>query len=376
MLRLFGLVALLVALLPQAIAGQSAPPDERRVSLSGYLQPQYESHTRDSETTDRAHFRRLVVGLEATVSNAWAVEFQVDAGPIASGDDDRLTVKDAHLQYRGWEDHGILLTIGNQKLPFSRALLGSSSRRGLVERPVTGDRSLGSPGRALAIRTEGWHRRRTLYWSAAVASSRQSPDADEIRVDGITEADEGWNQGPLVGGRVEVHPLGEIPRAHGDFDRGPLRFTLAAGAYGWWNDHDVEQGPDRADAERVTGFEMSGALRARGLSVDAEFEHIVSRAVDPRLDRGLYSAGRAALDKASLEAGYMLVPRRLEALFGFDIADAAVFAEPVRRPSGGVNVYVRGHSLKFSLMHRETFNERGTRGVRSRTTYVQAQFSF
>jgi len=41
-----------------------------------------------------------------------------------------------------------------------------------------------------------------------------------------------------------------------------------------------------------------------------------------------------------------------------------------------MNVYLNRHALKFSLMHRESFNEGGVEGARSRATYIQTQFAF
>ena len=72
----------------------------------------------------------------------------------------------------------------------------------------------------------------------------------------------------------------------------------------------------------------------------------------------------------------MVIPRRLEPLLGFDTASSPSYDEPWRRVSAGMNWYVNGHRLKFSLMHRQSFNERGVRNGRSHTTYLQAQFSY
>lgn len=318
----------------------------------------------------------MVFTLDLRLPRDWSAEFQVDAGALVSGGD-RVIVKNAHLQYRGWESRGLLLMIGNQKMPFSRSLLAPSARRGLIERPFAGDRSLGSPGRALALKVDGWHHGRTVYWSAALASSRQSPDAEEVRVDGTAEAGRGWNEGPLAGGRIELHPFGEVPRDQGDLDRAPLRLTIGAGAYGWWNHDDVDRhGSASVDAARIAAVEASGGLRGHGLSVDAEFEHIVSHAVEPLVTLGFYNAGTATIDKGSVEAGYMVVPRRLEALAAAEQVDVDGFERPWRRLAAGMNWYVRGRSIKLSFMHRESFGERGLRHRRSRATYVQTHIAF
>jgi hypothetical protein len=47
-----------------------------------------------------------------------------------------------------------------------------------------------------------------------------------------------------------------------------------------------------------------------------------------------------------------------------------------QRFNSGINWYFNGHRLKVSVMHRESFNDRGAGDQRSRATYLQTQFSF
>ena len=167
-----------------------------------------------------------------------------------------------------------------------------------------------------------------------------------------------------------------MPRPQGDFAHGPLTVVASLAAYRWSRrDETLRQSSAVVNAETVRALEVSGGVRGRGLSADVEFEHVVADAVD-RASRGLYIDGRAAIDKGSIEAGYMLLPRRLEALLGFDTASSAAFDATWQRASAGMNWYVNGHRLKFSVMHRESFNDRGARDERSHTTYLQTQFSF
>ena len=376
MVRRPSLLSILFAIvLTQTPSAQTAPPAAPHVSFSGYLQPQYEMRSHGDETSDRLLFRRMVLGLETTLPRSWSTQLQVDFGPVASSPDGRLIVKDAYVRYTA--AGRIVLTIGNQKVPFSRSLLTSSSRRSLVERPIAGDRSFGSPGRAIGVFADAWHRGRTIHWTAGAAYSQQSPDPDEVRVDGPAEARSGWNKGPLLSGRIELHPIGDVPRSQGDFAHGRLAFTAAMGAYTWSNrDQATSSATGFVNANRVSGLEISGAVRGFGLSTDVEFEHIMSDAVDENPDLGLYVDGRAVIDKASLETGYMLLPKRLEALVGFDATASDAFDATWRRVNTGMNWYMNGHRLKVSLMHRQSFNDRGTRNERSRATYLQTQFSF
>lgn len=360
------------------IANAAYAQDEPKVSFSGYVQPQYQVEFHDGSTTDRALLRRVMLTTDVVLSKNWRGELQADLGPVASGGD-RVIVKNMFLRYTGWEEsRGITITAGNQKLPFSRSFLTSSSKRGLVERPFTGDRGFGSPGRALSLKVDGWHIDKRAYWSAAVAESQQSGEPDEIRLDGTAEAGSDGFDGRMLVARVEAHPLGEVPRDHGDFERGPFRFTAGAAAYRWWNDGDA--GEDESGglmaASRVTGLELSGGLRGGGVSIDVEFEQITARSRDVVPDTGIFLDGEVDLLKASLEAGYMIVREHLEALVAVDGVETDAFARPWRRTALGMNWYVRRHALKFSLMHRESFNHRGDSGARSRAVYLQTQFAF
>jgi hypothetical protein len=370
------LTALLLIVPVRGTAQTAAVPAAPAVTVSGYLQPQYSFLQAENGSRDRAFFRRIMLTFDANGPNGWSGEFQVDAGPIASGGN-RLIVKNAFIQYSGWRNRGITLTLGNQKLPFSRSYIGSSSRRGLIERPFTGDRAFGTPGRALAIKAEGSPRSKTIYWATALATTTYGADGDEIRLDGYAEAGTGLSEGPLLAGRVEFHPQGEVPRDHGDFARGPIRFTIGAAGYRWWNDDDVApQALGSISASVAAGLELSGGLRGHGLSVETELERITATAIDSHAASDLFRDGEASLNKASLEVGYMFVPARFECLAAADMVDADSCAATWQRLSAGINAYVNGHRLKFSVMHRESFNDRGTNGARSRATYVQSQFVF
>jgi hypothetical protein len=70
------------------------------------------------------------------------------------------------------------------------------------------------------------------------------------------------------------------------------------------------------------------------------------------------------------------LPRRLEALVGFDATTSDAFDATWQRFNSGINWYFNGHRLKVSVMHRESFNDRGAGDQRSRATYLQTQFSF
>ena len=123
-----------------------------------------------------------------------------------------------------------------------------------------------------------------------VGSSRQSP---------LRES--GWTAPPKPGAAgTKVHWLdsgsncvhsGQCP-GQGDLERGASRFTIAAGADGWWTDDDVRAHAGGVDANPIAVLEVSGGFRGRGLSIDTEFEHVESRALDAPAAGGLYEGGR------------------------------------------------------------------------------------
>jgi hypothetical protein len=358
------------ALLAQA----PVPP---RVSFSGYVQPQYELRTTGDDTTDRTLFRRMFFTLDARPFEDWLGQFQVDAGRLVSFGE-RPVIKNAYIQYTGWEDRGLTLTIGNQKPPFSRTLYGSSSRRALVERSFTGDRAYGSPGRALLVKVEGSQQADRVYWALAGGSSRQAPDVNEVRIEGPAEAGtEGTNEGPIVSGRVEFHPLGATSRDQADFRRTALRVVVGAAVYGWWNDDDqAPHGEGVVDLSRVNGQEISAGLRGGGAWADIAYNRIDARALDAGVSSGLYRNGGALLHQSSVEGGYLLWRDHLEAVGMFDRLHTDAFDDDWERLSAGVNWYMHRHELKLSVMHRESYDDHGVPNARSRTTYLQMQFVF
>jgi hypothetical protein len=103
---------------------------------------------------------------------------------------------------------------------------------------------------------------------------------------------------------------------------------------------------------------------------------VSAETIDPTFDGGIYREGRSVLRQTGLEIGYMLRPVPVEILGAVDSLDITSRASIAHRVSGGINWYVNGHRLKFSIMHRESFNTLGVSGARTRTTFVQSQFMF
>jgi phosphate-selective porin OprO/OprP len=358
------------------------------VRLGAYVQTQYDRVTLENTTADRVFFRRLVVSLQGNVIDDWSGETEVDFALAALGD--RVIVKDAYLRYTGFDAQGLTITVGNQKMPFSRSVLAPSSRRGLVERPFTGERSFGAVGRAIAVQVEGRHAQHHIQWAAALASALHAPDALEIRIDGLADSRATWNEGVLTVGRFEWHPLGPTPREQGNLICGlpngdcQLRVVAGIGAYIWQNDGDrnlntidgIGTSSTFADLDEARAVELSVGVRGHRFSLDAAWDRISGRTIDPAFSGGLYRDGNTVLYQAAVEAGYMVVPGRLEVLGAMDSLDITARTALAYRPAFGLNWYLHQHRLKMSFMHRENFNVLGIAGARGGATFAQAQIAF
>jgi phosphate-selective porin OprO/OprP len=357
-------------------------PDRPAITLTGYAQAQYERVDDDEHVRDRVLFRRLYLGTRFVLSDDWSGTVLVDFTPSTEGG--RPIIRDAYLRYSGWTDNGVTLTVGNQKTPFSQSVLGSSRSRSLVERPFTGERAYGAPGRAIAIGADGRHRQQHLQWAASLASVLHAPGANEIRLDGLADAGDDWNEGVMATGRVEWHPLGAVAREQGDFVRRGFRIVTGVSAYVWTNDGDrntftadgAGTSSSNADVDGARGLELSGGVRGRGAALDVAWSLVRGDTIDPGFSGGLYENGRATLRQFGAEGGYMIVPGRLEIVGAIDALAAGARDVTTFRPSIGTAWYLDGHRLKISAQHRETMNARGVRGVRLHATYAQMQFVF
>jgi hypothetical protein len=145
---------------------------------------------------------------------------------------------------------------------------------------------------------------------------------------------------------------------------------VAVAAFAWRKHEDRPTALDRAAA-----FEVSGAVRGHGLSVDVEVERTSGASVAP-VDAGLFADGRLRLTKAALEGGYMIVPRRVELVAAVDAVDVEALDAALRRLALGASWYLREHRLKVQVLHRETFNDGGRADRRAHATYVMTQVAF
>jgi hypothetical protein len=339
-----------------------------KLDLGIRLQVQYYHLGGDAWSEEKLYFRRLRPALEASFSPSWEAEAEFDFGETIEGE--AVEFKDIFISYRGFESKGFLVTLGNEKAVFSRQLQSSSKSLTLVERGFVGVDDFGSLDRVVGVRVDGSDSTKRLTMAASVGLASHEPDASQMEFESPLNAGANSNRGWSFSGRAELSPLGKVEYDQGDFGSEHLHFALAAAAYRWSNDGSrtphTENGrstrEDAADLDRSHGVEVSGALRGRGLSADAELQWVRGETTDRAFTGGLYDRGEAELSKLSLQSGYMVLPERVELVGGFDRLDAATYGSAWKRLSFGATYYWKRQNLKLQgnyVLHWSFFGAPG-----------------
>jgi hypothetical protein len=359
---------------------------DKYVKVGGRIQLQYhledpDTGSSDDEKTDEVLFRRLRPYIEGSIHKDWKGKFQFDYGK-ADGDNE-VSVKDAYMQYKGFE--GVKITVGNANFPFSRELLTSSKTQQLVERTFVGDHNYGTPGRSAGLHLTGALMDSKLTWGASVASSSIDPDAKKLDFDTPVNKNDDFNEGWIYGGRIDYHPMGYLKMSQGDFKRDEIKATIGIAVFGWDNDddnntrtddNDMSTSSSKPDVDSVTGFEISGAFRGYGLSVDAEYNIFNAETIDETFTGGIYEDGETDLKNYGIEGGYMVLPNKLELVAGYQVQDADNYDEKWTRTSVGANYFIKKHDVKLQATYRMGENKDGIEDHDLDELFVQMQYVF
>lgn len=378
---------LLIGLLAIPAAGHASgitvyKDGDKYVKIGGRIQLQYYSEDPDEgETMDEVFFRRLRPYIEGSVHKDWKGKFQWDMGKAE--DENELSIKDAYMQYNGFSN--VKVTLGNANFPFSRELLTSSKKQQLVERTFVGDHNYGTPDRNAGLHLTGEFMDNKITWGASVASASIDPDKKKLDFDTPVNTNEDFNQGVIYGGRVDFHPLGHLKMEQGDFKRDEVKATIGVAAYGWNNDDDNNTYTDsdgmttsssKLDVDKVTGFEVSGAVHGYGFSLDAEYNSFCAELIDDTFTGGLYEDGETNLTNYAFEGGYMVIPSRLELVAGYQVQDADNYETEWKRTSVGVNYFFAKQDIKLQTTYRMGQNKDGVKDKDVNELFVQAQYVF
>ena len=353
---------------------------DKYVKFGGRIQIQYHYQDPDGgEDTDELFFRRLRPYIEGSVHKDWKGKFQWDMGK-ATGDNE-ISIRDAYLQYIGIEN--LKITMGNANFPFSREFLTSSKTQQLVERTLVGDSNYGTPDRNLGLHITGSGLDKKITYGISAASSSIDPDSTRLDFDTPVNDSTDFNEGWIFGGRIDFHPLGLLKFSQGDFKKKPLA-TIGVAAFTWSNDDDnntrttngVATDISKPDVDTVTGFEVSGAIRLKGLSIDLEYNMFDTETIDPSVTSGIYRNGETDLTNWAVEAGYMLFSDKFEIVAGYETQEADNYADDWTRMSFGFNYFFKQHDIKLQTTYRIGENVDGVKDSDKDELFVQLQYVF
>lgn len=363
-------IAAAVALPPSGQAGVTYKDGDKYLKVGGRIQLQYHQMKPDGgETTDELFFRRLRPYVEGSLHKDWKGKIQFDLGK-AEGENE-VAIKDAYFQYKGWSN--MKLSIGNANFPFSREFLTSSKYQQLVERTFVGDHNYGTPDRNAGLHLTGNSGTKKVTYGASATVASIDPNNSRLDFDTPVNRNEDFNDGFMVGGRVDWHPFGYLKFSQGDFKR-ETRATIGVAAYAWSNDGDNNISPDE-DVDAVTGIEISGAFRAAGFSIDAQYNSFDAELVDAGVTDGIYTNSDTMLTNASIEGGYMF-GETIELVAGYQTQDADGYATAWNRTSVGANWFIKKHDIKFQLTYRMGENLDGVENSDEDEVFLQGQYVF
>ena len=377
-----GLAGALVA--TPALAGIKVFEEGNKfVEIGGRVQIQYlQTDFAGDDTRDQVFFRRLRPYISGSVTENWNGKIQFDFGKTLDGDE--VAVKDAYMQYTGWKNKK--LTIGNSKPPFSREFLTSSKRQQTIERGFVGDHNFGTPDRQLGFKLEGQNTSKKVTYAVSFGGGQHDPDARRMDFDSPANNRSDWNEGLLIAGRVDFHPMGFVKFDQGDFNSSGIKPNFSIAFFTWSNDDDNNPYTDpvtgmstsgsKADLDSAEGFELSAGIRGNGISIDAEYNLISGDTVDPTFTGGAYRNGSTELDKFHLEGGFMFPSNQLELVGGWESLDADNYQDTWTATEIGANYFWNKHKVKVQLVHRMADNRFGVPGADGDTTILQWQFVF
>ena len=368
-------IAAAVALPPSGQAGVTYKDGDKYLKVGGRIQLQYHQMKPDGgETTDELFFRRLRPYVEGSLHKDWKGKIQFDLGK-AEGENE-VAIKDAYFQYKGWSN--MKLSIGNANFPFSREFLTSSKYQQLVERTFVGDHNYGTPDRNAGLHLTGNSGTKKVTYGASATVASIDPDNEKLDFDTPVNRNEDFNDGFMVGGRVDWHPFGYLKFSQGDFKR-KTKATIGVAAYTWSNDDDNNTNTpgctSKCDVKDVTGLEISGAFRAAGFSIDAEYNSFDAETVEAGITDGIYKDGKTTLTNASIEGGYMF-GQTIELVAGYQTQDADGYATAWNRTSVGANWFIKKHDIKFQLTYRMGENLDGVENSDEDEVFLQGQYVF
>lgn len=297
--------------------------EEFRLKLGGWIIGRWGMASVADDVTQRFAVPGARITLSGNVFATTAFQLSLDVGAGTA------TLRDAYVDRPVL---GTTLRFGQFKRPFSRQFIIARSRLQFTERALTNawlgaDRDVGA---SLFARPKP--KAAGVEWAVAAFSGygsalRASCDTGTPPTCGVPATSTADGKPTLVARLGWTSRMADSYE-ESDLDGGPLRFAIGAGYL-----VDLADGR-RADMRHQAGLDLS--LKANGASLAAA----------AYLVRGDDAAGaRETTYGGHLQAGYMLVPRRVELAARF--AQVPVADEALHEVLGVVNLFGHGHRQKW-----------------------------
>lgn len=270
---------------------------------------------------------RLRLTLSGGAYRPWLrYSFQLEMGRTSGANDSKI--KDAYLELRP-AGKPYRVQLGQMKAPFSLQQLTSSGRLQFVERALTDSKFV--PSRDTGVQVLGTIGSPKVGYGAGVFN-------------GAGEALPQNNGSLLYVGRVHLNPLGAYAPAEGALDS-LAKPVLHVG--GGFHAGKAIRGRTAAgivqDADDQTAVNGEVAYKTGRVFAAAEYFWMRDQQRNPVAGRDIDSRG------TYVQAGYMVVPRRIEvgARFSSVDGDTRVDDSNVSEIRGVVGYFWRGHDLKL-----------------------------
>jgi hypothetical protein len=356
--------------------------DKPRFSLEtgGKIQVQYyDADPDDPDNEDEWLLRRFRPFLLGHFAKSWLWKLELElSSQITAGEFDTndLDIRDAFVRYEGFEREGSRLTLGNQKVPFSREFMGSSTHQPFVERSFAGSTNAGVPDRIPGVhfrrpsRSDKW----VLWASTGTAAHKQ--DATGIRFESTLGASSDYNHGWLAAARLDLRPTGAL-RIGTD-----IYYDLSVAAYHWSDDGSNSPftrageslDAEKADLDQARGVELSGRLRGGGFTLQAQYNQIRADTVVEGFTGGIYVDGETVLEASLLQVGYRIPGSWVQMTGALSRLDSDGYVTPWKERIVGLNLDPRKYLGKLQISHRWISDQFGVPNEDFQETRLQVQY--
>lgn len=312
------------------------------VRLLGLLQPQFAYRRVDGVGGGAAFLvNRARLGLVGSVlSEDLNYTFVVEFG---GGDPRLLFLNVDYTVVRDW----LTVRVGQFKRPFSRPFVALASQLAMIDRPMTVGPGAFGDDADIGVMLHNGDAGRFEYSVGVFNGSGPNVLPDRVH--------------PLIAARVGYNSRGLDPYRESDLAGGAARFGVAAAGI-------VDLDGDGDHSSLASGL-VDVTLKARGFAL-ASAVYVGTRQVGPR-----WSAQRLSAVGHYTQLGYVIA-RRFEPVVRYAVLLQRGAGNDQHDLAGGLNVFFRGHALKWQNFVSVRLQPRDGRATQDVQVQSQLTLSF